>query len=54
LDVSDQSFNLAILARTEENALTLRSDFMVSACRVCFFLMCVINKIIAIVILLDQ
>lgn len=28
LDPSDQSYNLAILGRTKENALTLRSDFL--------------------------
>ena len=30
LDIDDQCFNLAVLARTKDNALTLRSDFMVS------------------------
>ena len=29
LDVDSRSFNLAVLGRTNENALTLRSDFMV-------------------------
>ena len=30
LDPKDQVFNLSILARTTDNAITLRSDFMVS------------------------
>ena len=30
LDPKDQAFNLCILARTQDNAITLRSDFMVS------------------------
>ena len=30
LDPKDQLFNLSILARTLDNAITLRSDFMVS------------------------
>ena len=30
LDPKDQLFNLSILARTTDNAITLRSDFMVS------------------------
>lgn len=30
LDPKDQLFNLSILARTMDNAITLRSDFMVS------------------------
>ena len=29
LDPKDSCFNLSVLARTEENAMTLRSDFMV-------------------------
>ena len=32
LDPKDNCFNLCILARTEDNAATLRSDFMVSGC----------------------
>ena len=30
LDHHDSVFNLSVLARTEDNAITLRSDFMVS------------------------
>ena len=32
LDPKDSLFNLCILARTLDNAITLRSDFMVSEC----------------------
>ena len=31
---TDEYFNLALMARTLDNALTLRSDFMVSPCHV--------------------